>query len=68
MIADHVFAPIVLDACNPGPMTGAGNHTYLLTSGTAPPFSSTPASASRIIWSRSSARYLRTRVARGRAG
>ena len=35
MIADHVFAPIVLDACNPGPMTGAGNHTYLLAWGGA---------------------------------
>ena len=32
MIADHVFAPVVLDACNPSPMTGAGNHTYLLAS------------------------------------
>ena len=30
MIADHVFAPIVLDARNPGPMTGSGNCTYLL--------------------------------------
>src|SRR6185503_5484964 len=36
MIADDVFAPIVLDACNPSPMTGAGNHTYLFASnGTA---------------------------------
>jgi len=36
MIADHVFAAIVLDACNPSPMTGAGNHTYLFASkGTA---------------------------------
>jgi hydroxyacylglutathione hydrolase len=25
-----VFSPIVLDAHNPGPMTGAGNHTYLI--------------------------------------
>jgi ribonuclease/clavin/mitogillin len=32
MIADHVFDSLVLDACNPGPMTGAGNHTYLLAS------------------------------------
>ena len=36
MIADHVLATILLDACNPGPMTGAGNHTYLFASnGTA---------------------------------
>jgi glyoxylase-like metal-dependent hydrolase (beta-lactamase superfamily II) len=27
-----VFRSIVLDACNPGPMTGEGNHTFLLTS------------------------------------
>jgi glyoxylase-like metal-dependent hydrolase (beta-lactamase superfamily II) len=32
MVASHPFAPVVLDACNPGPMTGAGNHTYLLAS------------------------------------
>ena len=32
MIADHACAPIVLDADNPGPMTGAGNRTYLLAS------------------------------------
>jgi glyoxylase-like metal-dependent hydrolase (beta-lactamase superfamily II) len=30
-LAERV-SPIVLDACNPGPMTGAGNHTYLLAS------------------------------------
>jgi glyoxylase-like metal-dependent hydrolase (beta-lactamase superfamily II) len=28
------LTPIVLDAHNPGPMTGAGNHTYLLMEGT----------------------------------
>jgi glyoxylase-like metal-dependent hydrolase (beta-lactamase superfamily II) len=32
MIGDHLLAPIVLDARNPGAMTGAGNHTYLLAS------------------------------------
>jgi glyoxylase-like metal-dependent hydrolase (beta-lactamase superfamily II) len=32
MTADQALAPIVLDACNPGAMTGAGNHTYLLAS------------------------------------
>jgi glyoxylase-like metal-dependent hydrolase (beta-lactamase superfamily II) len=28
------FAPILLDAHNPGPMTGRGNNTYLLPGGT----------------------------------
>jgi glyoxylase-like metal-dependent hydrolase (beta-lactamase superfamily II) len=27
------LAALTIDACNPGPMTGAGNHTYLLVSG-----------------------------------
>jgi glyoxylase-like metal-dependent hydrolase (beta-lactamase superfamily II) len=27
------LTPITLDACNPGPMTGAGNHTFLLVAG-----------------------------------
>jgi ribonuclease/clavin/mitogillin len=32
MIGAHVSAPIVLDAGNPGPMTAAGNRTYLIAS------------------------------------
>jgi glyoxylase-like metal-dependent hydrolase (beta-lactamase superfamily II) len=32
MIANHVSAPVVLDACNPGPTAWAGNHTYFLAS------------------------------------
>ena len=27
-----MLAVVLLDACNPGPMTGAGNNTYLLAS------------------------------------
>ena len=27
-----MFTSIALNACNPGPMTGAGNNTYLIAS------------------------------------
>jgi len=32
MISNHASAPVILDACNPGPAAWTGNHTYFLAS------------------------------------